>query len=130
MSEGIFESWEFDETWETITFACWSKLNQRESCNAKASNCFQILSVKVHIESRKKSIQDKIWIFFFFQEKLCQIVLPFLIGGVGLIFYITRFPEKMFRAGSVDILGSSHQVKHNCSERFHRLLKLLHQLKV
>ena len=47
---------------------------------------------------------------FFSQEKLCQIFLPFVIGGVGLVFYISRFPEKIFKAGSVDILGSSHQV--------------------
>lgn len=45
-------------------------------------------------------------------EKLKQIILPFIAGGVGLVFYITRFPEKLFKAGSVDILGASHQVWH------------------
>ena len=44
------------------------------------------------------------------QDKLKQIVIPFIAGGVGLIFYVTRFPEKLFKAGSVDIFGASHQV--------------------
>lgn len=45
------------------------------------------------------------------QEKLQQIIVPFLAGIGGLAFYVTRFPEKLCRAGSVDILGASHQVQ-------------------
>ena len=42
--------------------------------------------------------------------KLKQIIIPFIAGAIGLFFYITRFPEKLFKAGSVDIVGASHQV--------------------
>ena len=42
--------------------------------------------------------------------KLKQIIVPFIAGAIGLFFYITRFPEKVFKAGSVDIVGASHQV--------------------
>ena len=42
--------------------------------------------------------------------KLRTILSPFIAGGVGLIFYVSRFPEKLFKAGSVDIWGASHQV--------------------
>ena len=44
--------------------------------------------------------------------KIKQIIIPFIAGGVGLVFYITHFPEKLFKAGSVDILGASHQIWH------------------
>ena len=44
-------------------------------------------------------------------SKLKQIILPFIAGGMGLMFYITRFPEKLFRSGTVDIWGASHQVR-------------------
>ena len=43
-------------------------------------------------------------------EKLKQIILPFIAGGTGLVFYISRFPEKLFKSGTVDIWGASHQV--------------------
>ena len=43
------------------------------------------------------------------QAKMKQAILPFVNGGIGLIFYLTRFPEKMFK-GSVDLVGASHQV--------------------
>lgn len=46
------------------------------------------------------------------QAKLQQILIPFVAGAVGLVFYVTRFPEKQFQAGSVDLLGASHQVWH------------------
>jgi len=45
------------------------------------------------------------------QAKMKQAILPFVNGGIGLIFYLTRFPEKMFK-GSVDLVGASHQVWH------------------
>ena len=41
--------------------------------------------------------------------KMKQTIMPFVSGGIGLLFYLTRFPEKLF-TGSVDILGASHQV--------------------
>lgn len=44
------------------------------------------------------------------QDKLRQIIWPFVAGGVGLGFYVSRVPEKMLRAKSVDIVGASHQV--------------------
>lgn len=43
--------------------------------------------------------------------KMKQTIMPFVSGGIGLLFYLTRFPEKLF-TGSVDILGASHQVWH------------------
>ena len=47
--------------------------------------------------------------------KMKQTIMPFVSGGIGLLFYLTRFPEKLF-TGSVDILGASHQVcLHFCS---------------
>jgi len=45
-------------------------------------------------------------------EKLKQIVLPFVAGGTGLGFYLSRFPEKLFKSGTVDIWGASHQFWH------------------
>ena len=42
--------------------------------------------------------------------KLQQIIIPFFAGAIGLFFYVTHFPERIFKAGSVDIVGSSHQV--------------------
>ena len=55
-------------------------------------------------------------------EKLKQIVLPFVAGGTGLGFYLSRFPEKLFKSGTVDIWGASHQVSLNftAKKQFHR----------
>jgi len=41
------------------------------------------------------------WMFF-----------PYMIGAVGVIFYVSRFPEKMVPSGCVDLCGASHQIWH------------------
>ena len=43
------------------------------------------------------------------QAKIKQAILPFVSGGIGLIFYLSKFPERICK-GSVDFLGASHQV--------------------
>ena len=40
-----------------------------------------------------------------------QTIMPFVAGGIGLVFYLSRFPEKLLYKGTVDILGASHQVQ-------------------
>jgi len=44
--------------------------------------------------------------------RLKSMVIPFMIGGVGLCFYVSRFPEKVCKSGSFDLFGASHQVWH------------------
>lgn len=41
------------------------------------------------------------WMFF-----------PYLVGAVGVFFYISRFPEAVVPCGQVDICGASHQIWH------------------
>jgi len=38
--------------------------------------------------------------------------LPFLLGGVGVIFYVSHFPESVVPCGRVDLCGASHQIWH------------------
>ena len=45
------------------------------------------------------------------QAKMKQTIMPFVAGGIGLVFYLSRFPEKLLYKGTVDILGASHQVQ-------------------
>jgi len=40
------------------------------------------------------------------------MLLPFLLGGVGLVFYVSHFPETVVPCGRVDLCGASHQVWH------------------
>lgn len=44
------------------------------------------------------------------QGKLHAIAVPYVAAAVGLTFYVSRYPERCCKAGSVDILGASHQV--------------------
>jgi len=47
--------------------------------------------------------------------RLKSMVIPFLIGGVGLCFYVSRFPENFLhpeKTGYFDLFGASHQVWH------------------
>jgi len=41
------------------------------------------------------------WMFF-----------PFLLGGVGVLFYVSHFPEAVVPCGRVDLCGASHQIWH------------------
>jgi len=41
------------------------------------------------------------WMFF-----------PYLVGAVGVLFYISHFPEVVVPTGQVDLCGSSHQIWH------------------
>jgi predicted membrane channel-forming protein YqfA (hemolysin III family) len=38
--------------------------------------------------------------------------VPYLLGGAGLFFYLTRYPERLVRRGRVDLCGASHQLWH------------------
>jgi len=38
--------------------------------------------------------------------------LPFLLGGVGVVFYVSHFPETVVPCGRVDLCGASHQIWH------------------
>ena len=37
---------------------------------------------------------------------------PYGLGGLGLVFYLTRFPECCLPEGRVDLYGASHQIWH------------------
>ena len=43
---------------------------------------------------------------------LWWMVFPYLVAGVGVIFYISHFPEVSCCSGKFDIYGSSHQIWH------------------
>jgi len=42
------------------------------------------------------------------------MVVVYVIASIGLLFYVSRFPERLFRTGVVDIWGASHQVSVPC----------------
>ena len=42
--------------------------------------------------------------------KLTDLLVTYGLAAVGLVFYVTRFPEKVYNRGAVDIVGASHQV--------------------
>merc|ERR1711936_294437 len=42
-----------------------------------------------------------LWMFF-----------PYVVGAVGVLFYISHFPESLVPPGNVDICGASHQIWH------------------
>ena len=42
---------------------------------------------------------------------LCWMVFPYLVAGLGVLFYISHFPERLI-PGQVDIYGASHQIWH------------------
>jgi len=45
--------------------------------------------------------------------RIKSMVIPFMIGGVGLCFYVSRFPENLLQFnGCFDLFGASHQVWH------------------
>ena len=49
--------------------------------------------------------------FFGLQKKLQEVIVPWGFGAFGFIFYLTRYPEKLWRkSGIFDIFGASHQV--------------------
>jgi len=43
---------------------------------------------------------------------LTWYVFPYILGGIGLFFYLVRVPEKVVTVGLVDIFGHSHQIWH------------------
>jgi len=43
---------------------------------------------------------------------ICWMFFPFLLGAVGVLFYVSHFPESMAPLGQVDICGASHQIWH------------------
>ena len=84
-------------------------------CIANSDNCRIPLDIFIYV-ALYSALPIAHWVWLqggFFQpvvlDKLKQIIIPFLAGGIGLLFYVSRFPEKQFK-GSVDILGASHQV--------------------
>jgi predicted membrane channel-forming protein YqfA (hemolysin III family) len=46
-------------------------------------------------------------------RKLSYVSVPYASFVIGLIFYLSRFPEIACKCGSVDFLGASHQVYFN-----------------
>ena len=50
--------------------------------------------------------------FMYVKKKLQEVILPWGLGAFGFVFYLTRYPEKLWRkSGFFDIFGASHQVK-------------------
>jgi len=43
---------------------------------------------------------------------IAWLLLPYLQGGLGVLVYLLRFPEKLLPPGTVDLWGSSHQLWH------------------
>ena len=43
---------------------------------------------------------------------LWWMVFPYLVAGVGVIFYVSHFPEVSCCSGNFDIYGASHQIWH------------------
>ena len=43
---------------------------------------------------------------------LWWMVFPYLVAGVGVIFYVSHFPEVSCCSGKFDIYGASHQIWH------------------
>ena len=50
------------------------------------------------------------WVNHLRTRKLVWLLATLVAVAVGLVFYVSRFPERVFRTGSVDIWGASHQV--------------------
>ena len=51
------------------------------------------------------------YLFFGLQKKIQEVIVPWAFGAFGFIFYLTRYPEKLWRkSGFFDIFGASHQV--------------------
>ena len=51
------------------------------------------------------------YLFFGLQKKIQEVIVPWAFGAFGFIFYLTRYPEKLWRkSGVFDIFGASHQV--------------------
>ena len=49
--------------------------------------------------------------FIYLQRKLQEVIVPWGFGAFGFIFYLSRYPEKIWRkSGIFDIFGASHQV--------------------
>ena len=49
--------------------------------------------------------------FIYLQRKLQEVIVPWGFGAFGFIFYLSRYPEKLWRkSGIFDIFGASHQV--------------------
>lgn len=40
------------------------------------------------------------------------MVFPYIVAGVGVLFYVTHFPEITCCSGTFDLYGSSHQIWH------------------
>lgn len=43
---------------------------------------------------------------------LWWMVFPYLVAGIGVIFYVSHFPEVSCCSGKFDIYGASHQIWH------------------
>ena len=39
------------------------------------------------------------------------MLATYVIAAIGLVFYVSRFPEKFCKEGRADIIGASHQVR-------------------
>ena len=45
-------------------------------------------------------------------QMLWWLSTPYWLAGLGLVFYVSHFPEIKAASGMFDILGSSHQIWH------------------
>ena len=70
-----------------------------------------VLVWRIADTSRTQLYRLKWWSCF--QLRIKSMVIPFMIGGVGLCFYVSRFPENLLQFnGCFDLFGASHQVWH------------------
>ena len=42
------------------------------------------------------------------------MIFPYIIGSLGVVFYVSKIPESVLPSGCVDIVGASHQFWHIC----------------
>lgn len=47
-------------------------------------------------------------------EMVFWMIFPYIIGSLGVVFYVSKIPESVLPSGCVDIVGASHQIWHIC----------------
>jgi len=48
------------------------------------------------------------------REMVFWLLFPYIVGSLGVLFYVSRVPERLAPTGCCDILGASHQIWHVC----------------
>lgn len=113
-----FPPWKYVHLSVVIALFIWVILFKCISTKKKSSNCEIPLDIFIYVATYSAvPIAHWAWLQGGIMQpvvlaKLQQIIIPFIAGTIGLFFYVTHFPERIFKAGSVDIVGSSHQIWH------------------